>query len=408
MAIHWTDILDWADRPNDYGPRFAHEGMCLHTTEGSDRNDLDALLTTFRWQARYSSGSYNMGIGMNQGGDAGLDGDATIVTAVHMDNASGGISTRRDYVWAPSRYPFLAEQLSDRAYNDPNGALVNVVIRGTVSWWMTKDAQGRTRFERAPSLIDALAHIVIEFERRYGRFPVLCEHFHWQTNRSDADGRTGHLKALVLERYAQLTSAPLPDTSTPEPMSLPTMFVPQPWVADPGAKVYAAPNGDSEVIAQMLGGPVVSVAEQAEIRDGSRVTIGPWRAVVLGDWRIGYMHRSSLTFVSEGAAEFTGLVRDVLFGTDLSNIRSPAELEALLAEYSVKLEQAENAADEMQATIDALRAEDNADAAALKEAVAQRDDALASATALEAELSSVRAAIRSYIDAADALRDAAA
>lgn len=408
MAVHWTDILDWAERPADYGPRFAHEGICLHTTEGSDRNDLDALLTTFKWQARSSSGSYNMGIGMNVGGDAGLSGDATVVTAVHMDNASGGISTRRDYIWAPERYPFLAKELSPRAYGDPNGALLNVVIRGSVAWWMGKDGRGRTRFERAGSLLYALAHIVVEFERRYGRFPVLCEHFHWQTNRSDADGRSGLLIALVEEYYRRLKG--LPNTSTPTPSeTMPKrMFVPQPWIAAANTPVYQSPDSTSEEIARLAGGPVVTIEEEAELVDGKRVTTGPWRTVVLGDWRTGFVNRSHLTPIEEGRVEYMNLVREVLFGTDLSNVQSPDELRALADGYRVKMEQAENEAEEMQAVIDALTAEADADAASLKEAVRVRDEALAAKSEIEASLDGVKSMVREYLDAMDGLREIAA
>lgn len=387
MAVLWDDILGWADGPSDYGPRFAHEGICFHTTEGSDRNDLAALLVTFKWQSRYSSGSYNMGVAMNEGGDAGLSGDATVVTAVDMDHASGGLSTRRDYVWAPQRYPWLAGALSDRTYNDPNGGLLNVVIRGSVKWWMTKDASGRTRYQRAPALIDALARIVIEFENRYGVDAVLCEHFHWQTNRADADAATGHLVGLVLERYHQIKRTP---------------------VARPG---------DAKFPMTMLQSATHQIPKLVVVRKGATLRRAP-EAAAPKHWDATTEFTAELLFGINGwwAGRRRGAGAIFFFRSDdivrsLGNMVYPDaadDTEARLAALTVKLTEAENARDEMQAVADALRADDEADAAALREALSQRDEAKAAVAELEASISTMRNMIRQYVEAADRLRELAA
>lgn len=397
MTVHWSDILGWSKRPADYGPRHSHEGICFHTTEppNGERIDHAALLATFRWQADQSSGSYNMGVAMSASGEAGLGTDSHVVTAVPMDHASGGLSTRRDYVWAPHRYPWLKELLTPRTYGDPNGGLLNVVIQGRVSWWMVRDGSGRTRYQRAPALIDALARIVIEFERRYKRDAVLCDHTHWQTNRSDSSPAS-HLINLVLNRYAEIkgqAATPAPAPSTPEAPA--DMQIVPVEVFAPGTSARFAPHTTYQFFRPDGKGGVERKAYTLTDR-GSSALAGARCVDRMVDGA-----KPCIAFLNGWPAAGGWLLSG--WGPQ-PELVAPApeptadDMAGELASLRAALTEAEDQAEEMAAVIEALRADDEADARALREAEKVRDDALAAAAEIEGMVSG-------YVEALDALRD---
>lgn len=95
----------------------------------------------------------------------------------------------------------------------------------------------------------------------------------------------------------------------------------EPWMLKAGAKVYAAPRADAPVMATLRGGPGVSIAEEAFYDDaGQLVATGKWRLLVLGDDRLGWVHRSDTDKVLVGMPQFDELVRAVLFETDLEDV----------------------------------------------------------------------------------------
>jgi hypothetical protein len=203
----------------DYAPNFPKpaasrwEGICFHTTE-SHGQDIATAISTVKWQGttgNKSNGSYHLVFGRKP------DGKYAAIRSVRADKAAGGISTRRDSIWRPDRYPELKQYLSAAAYADPNAYLFNVAISG--------DTIDFERHGYPDALITALAWMVIHFETPgtlapkeqmhlgpWGAF--LCGHYEWQTNRTDPGPL---LLNKVLAEYARLKKPATPKPTNPAP-----------------------------------------------------------------------------------------------------------------------------------------------------------------------------------------------
>jgi len=212
VSIDGKDAWDFAPNfPKPAGSKW--QGICFHTTE-ADGQGIDAAIGTVKWQGttgNTSNGSYHLVFGRESATRYGA------VRSVRADKAAGGISTRRDSIWQPGRYPELKQYLTAAAYADPNAYLFNVAISGR-----TLD------FEKngyPDALITALAWCVIHFEngllapatqmglnKTYGAF--LCGHYQWQTNRSDPGPK---LIDKVLAEYARLKQPVTPKPTNPAP-----------------------------------------------------------------------------------------------------------------------------------------------------------------------------------------------
>ena len=189
--------------PHDYGTRKGTQGVVLHTTEGAD-SSLAAGLATARLQSPGGSlyaggGSYHFI----------LTDEGPIYCVKHGDSA-GSISTRRDAVWAPQRYPYLKASLSPAAYSDPNAFLVAISVSGKTAKLST--------YPHIAKIVDDCARIILWVEQTYKINAVVSMHAMWQTDRSDP-GKW--FFDQVMARYAELPGAnqngvvTLPDTATP-------------------------------------------------------------------------------------------------------------------------------------------------------------------------------------------------
>lgn len=192
-----------------FGPLAPPEGIGFHTPENVDHTLAQAIAIA-RWQAsaaNVSRGSY-MGI-LGYNGQAPMSDPLawTMVRSVTWNVACGGISTKRTAdVWAPQRFPRLAEFLSDAAYADPNRFLHQIAISGKAAWWQAKLSTAAGRDEVRGALI-ALARWIKVLEASYSYDAFLSLHRHWQLNRSDPAGLD--FAELVFEEYAKL-EAPAP------------------------------------------------------------------------------------------------------------------------------------------------------------------------------------------------------
>lgn len=185
------------------------EALCFHTDETGPNNTIEQAIQTLKWQAgagSYTGGSYHFYTGRKQ------DGNWAAVRGVRADRAAGGISTRRDSIWAPHRYPELAKHLSPAAYADPNSRIMHVMISGQTKLLTSALPAGLAR---------ALAELVLDFEKGrltpasgtgslnlgvWGAF--LCGHFQWQTNRTDPGQLL--LPAIQAEYDRLVAPAPVP------------------------------------------------------------------------------------------------------------------------------------------------------------------------------------------------------
>lgn len=198
-----------------YGRLKGHEGIVFHTPENGSVS-IEAAVATARWQAgtgNTSGGSYHGILGYDD--DLGPMSDPAawvLVKTVPFGQIAGSISTRRDSIWQPERFPWLKELLSDAAYADPNSYLHALTPSGNAAWWSNRLSTDAGRKEVRGALI-ALARWVRRLERTFDYDAVLNLHRHWQTNRTDPDGL--NFGDLVLDEYEQLGSA-IPEP-TPEP-----------------------------------------------------------------------------------------------------------------------------------------------------------------------------------------------
>lgn len=95
----------------------------------------------------------------------------------------------------------------------------------------------------------------------------------------------------------------------------------QVWRAKADLPVRRGPSTSEPVIETIAAGAYFpTIQEQAELRSGAWVTIGPWRTVVLSDDRTGYVHRDGMDPVAEGAAAFDRLNRGTLYEIDTAAV----------------------------------------------------------------------------------------
>lgn len=297
MAFPVDDILLG---PAAFGGLHRLDGAICHTGEepGVERRYAVATAT---WQLTHP-GSYNFRIYDRRSDPRG------VMLNVPWRMASGGINPSST-AWAPDRHPFLERELA-KAGPCPRagcpGAYRNPTMHHLQLSFVGKTAQLQAAAEPPNYVDDALALIAWMGDHPdRGPAPlVVSNHGQWQSNRSDAGTRMYGL--LVIDGDV--------------PMLTPRMFVPQPWTARAGTPVRQWPADDAPVIATLAGGACVTIEEEAELRDGTRVTTGPWRTVVLGDWRTGYVHRLDLTVMETGRAAYLDFIRTVLFGVDPADV----------------------------------------------------------------------------------------
>lgn len=210
MALQRIDQLG----APDYGALHGTEGVVIHTPENGDPS-IEAAIATARWQAtsgNSSGGSYHGILGHDADLGPMSDPDAwVLVKSVPFGRIAGSISTRRDAIWAPERYPWIAQLLSPAAYADPNAYLHALSLGGNAAWWSTQLGAAAGRDKVRGALVTA-ARWIRRWEQLFDYDAVVTLHRHWQTNRSDPDGlRTAE---LILDEYEALyTAAPAP---TPE------------------------------------------------------------------------------------------------------------------------------------------------------------------------------------------------
>lgn len=196
-----------------YGPlKGRPEGVVIHTPENQGP-DLASAIGIARWQAspsNTSGGSYH-GILAHDAARGPMSDPAAwvMVRSVPWNMACGGLMSGRDpAVWAPSRYPWIAANLSPAAYSDPNAWLHQLALSGRAAWWSSS----------APdAALMTLARWLLVLEQAYSYDALVMEHRHWQINRTDPATPVGLIADGVVAAYqAELAPAPTP-TPTPAP-----------------------------------------------------------------------------------------------------------------------------------------------------------------------------------------------
>lgn len=93
----------------------------------------------------------------------------------------------------------------------------------------------------------------------------------------------------------------------------------EPWIFKAGEQVYAGPSFDAEVVTTLVGGPGVTIAEQATYDEhGNLVSTGDWRILVLSNDQAVWVHRSSGDpLIRGGAVAYDALVKAVLIESDV-------------------------------------------------------------------------------------------
>lgn len=197
-----------------YGPGGPFEGWALHTPENPDVS-LASAIAIARWQAsagNTSGGSYH-GILGHSGSDAPAtctDEDHwTMVKTVPWSLAAGGLSTRRDAVWSPGRFPRIEANLSAAAYADPNRFLHQISLSGKAAWY---EANGYPK-----GCVRALVRWIRQLETTFEYDAFLTMHRQWQTNRSDPGPLS--LTTTLLAEYERQTTVPDPQTPPPDPQT---------------------------------------------------------------------------------------------------------------------------------------------------------------------------------------------
>lgn len=194
----------------DYGAMKGQEGLVFHTPENTGPTVEEALATA-EWQAaerNTSGGSYHGILGHDDELGPMSDWQAwVLVKSVPFNRIAGSMTSRRDAIWAPGRFPWLAQLLSDAAYADPNAYLHALSLSGKAAWWSAK-LSTPAGYAEVRGAIVALARWVRRLEREFKYDSVLSLHRHWQTNRSDPDGL--NFADLVLDEYEQLGQAQEP------------------------------------------------------------------------------------------------------------------------------------------------------------------------------------------------------
>lgn len=188
-----------------YGPLGPPEGWAIHTPENLNPSLAQAIATA-RWQAdparNRSGGSYHGLLG-HDGPEAWYECQSpdhwVLVRSVAWNLAAGGISTRRDSIWAPDRYPRLRQVLSSGAYADPNRFLHQLAISGRAAQYVE---HGYPR-----GLILALVRWIFTLERAYRYDAFLTLHRWWQNNRTDPGPEK--LVPMLLTEYLQQRNTPV-------------------------------------------------------------------------------------------------------------------------------------------------------------------------------------------------------
>lgn len=197
-----------------YGPLGRPEGFGFHTPENVDHTLAQAIAIA-RWQAstgNTSGGSYMGILGWNGRAPMSDPMAWTMVRSVPWNVACGGLSGNHTPPpagsWAPGRYPWIAEFLSDAAYADPNRFLQQISISGKAAWWSSKLSTAAGYAEIRGAMI-ALARWIKVLEQAYSFDAVLTLHRHWQTNRTDPG--PVNFADRVFEEYVKLAeSVPAP------------------------------------------------------------------------------------------------------------------------------------------------------------------------------------------------------
>lgn len=209
-------VISQLGAPN-YGRLHGKEGIVFHTPENTDPS-IEAAIATAKWQAtsgNSSGGSYHGILGYDDDLGPMSDPDAwVLVKTVPFTDIAGSLSTRRDDVWAPARYPWIGQLLSDAAYADPNAYLHALCLGGKAAWWSSKLSTLEGRAEVRGAIV-AMARWVKRLENLFDYDAVLTLHRHWQTNRSDPDGL--NFADLVLDAYEKLGAASTAPEPAPEP-----------------------------------------------------------------------------------------------------------------------------------------------------------------------------------------------
>lgn len=207
----------------DYGRLHGIEGIVFHSPENADPS-LQAAIGTVEWQAtsgNSSGGSYHGILGHDASRGPMSDPDAwVLVKSVPFTDIAGSISTRRDSIWAPERYPILREHLSDAAYADPNAYLHALCFGGRADWWTQKLSTDAGYAEVRGAFI-AMARWVKKLEADFNYDAFINLHRMWQTNRSDPGPL--RMRDLILDEYHKLSAEPAP-APAPEPEEDPAVI----------------------------------------------------------------------------------------------------------------------------------------------------------------------------------------
>lgn len=187
-------------------------GMVFHSPEFGTTPTLANAIACAKWQAtsgNTSGGSYHGIIGHSGSDDIAkcttMD-HWVMVRSVPWNRISGGLSTRRDSVWAPQRYPWIKQLVSAEAYADPNRFFHQIALSGRAAWYVQNGYP--------VGLLKALAAWVLLLEKAYHYNSVLTLHRMWQTNRTDPG--PVDLGDRVMVYYNALVNPPKP-APTPEP-----------------------------------------------------------------------------------------------------------------------------------------------------------------------------------------------
>jgi hypothetical protein len=190
-------------------------GVVFHTPENASAT-LQSAIDVARWQAgsgNTSGGSYHGILGHDSAkhphpiASCADPTHWTMVRSVPWNLAAGGLSTRRDAIWAPDRYPWIRQMIPAAAFSDPNRWMHQISLSGKAAWYVQNGYPLGARI--------ALAEWLLILEKAYTYDAVLTLHRHWQTNRSDPGPL--NLAELVLVEYRKLTAPPPPTTPPPPP-----------------------------------------------------------------------------------------------------------------------------------------------------------------------------------------------
>ena len=190
MAFPTDDIVLG---PRTYGLRKGHEGVVLHTTEGSGPSRAAAVATA-QMQSPGGSlyaggGSYNFII---------YDG-GVLLTVPFMESAGSLTLKRTNPPWAPK--PWLKDMLSPAAYSDPNAYLMAVCFSGK--------AADLAAGKYPANMIDSAARLIRWFEQQSWApdNAIVMGHADWQSDKSDPGAG---VVDRVLARYAEIVNPPPP------------------------------------------------------------------------------------------------------------------------------------------------------------------------------------------------------